>query len=195
MPNFMHTKLQFHTDQEKIDDIKEMLNSKCGLHPNENEGEVIDFNALVPQAPLKKWNTLTYGEIEWRHTYWGTKWNAMDSKWTSSFELRFTTAWTPPIPIIRELSKMCGRDPLFAFCADEQGFDFAIYKFTDGELVHCENYKTFTDLSMLIVSDIIDEPYEEFRCEVFWDQEEELKADLHFDFPELGFAETEDETE
>lgn len=45
--------------------------------------------------------------IDWRTTHWGTKWNAFDykvvQKGKRGVALRFTTAWSPPVGILRTL--------------------------------------------------------------------------------------------
>lgn len=43
---------------------------------------------------------------DWTNENWGTKWGAydVDSKWVGN-HISFTTAWSPPIPLIEVLSK------------------------------------------------------------------------------------------
>ena len=51
--------------------------------------------------------------LDWRRRHWGTKWNAYWPNWAagpyedgdSEFDLRFYTAWSAPVPIMKALSR------------------------------------------------------------------------------------------
>ena len=85
----------------------------------------IDFNNFVPypddfiKKDVKAMNSkkakdgFNSGGFEWCCNNWGTKWNAcdivMDLKTTngktSKLQVSFSTAWSPPLPIIKAMSK------------------------------------------------------------------------------------------
>lgn len=45
--------------------------------------------------------------LDWRTIHWGTKWNAFDivvlAKGVKGLHVRFTTAWSPPVGVLRTL--------------------------------------------------------------------------------------------
>jgi hypothetical protein len=58
---------------------------------------------------------------EWRTDNWGTKWNSYEAD-TSIDGVSFSTAWSPPVPVIVELSKKIGKPLCMIY--DEPGIDF-----------------------------------------------------------------------
>jgi hypothetical protein len=82
--------------------------------------EMLDFCMIIPLPKDAPRNS-----SQWRIANWGTKWNSYHvcrngegEDWT---ELRFCTAWEPPIPVIRELAIQTGLDFRLDY-ADEGGF-------------------------------------------------------------------------
>ena len=54
-------------------------------------------------------NYINYGcgtWYDWCCKHWSTKWNAMDTHVTDD-EITFSTAWSPPVEVIRALSMIC----------------------------------------------------------------------------------------
>ena len=67
-------------------------------------------------------NAVRYGATswyDWRIANWGTKWNAGETKIIDDDTVRFRTAWKPPKPIFRELSRMHPELDLEIVWADE----------------------------------------------------------------------------
>ena len=61
---------------------------------------------------------------DWCNANWGTKWNAYDGQAVGGHDagIGFNTAWSPPIPVIVELSKQIGKPLRLTY--DELGMDF-----------------------------------------------------------------------
>lgn len=60
-----------------------------------------------------------YGEnnwYDWSHKNWGTKWDARETR-TYRNTVEFNTAWSCPLPVLRELGKKVGG--ILVFYADE----------------------------------------------------------------------------
>ena len=70
---------------------------------------------------------------EWRRKNWGTKHNAFDVN-VSCDAVTFQTLWTPPIPIIAELSKLVGT-PLRLTYLDEGAGICGEATFVNGEVM------------------------------------------------------------
>jgi len=49
------------------------------------------------------------GWYDWSVENWGTKWNSYDGQWGEEDAncFSFLTAWSPPFPVINQLSKLC----------------------------------------------------------------------------------------
>lgn len=88
-----------------------------------NRKEISDLTKIYDEGRLMDYgrtctdNVLCHGATNWYHwrtssENWNTKWNAYDFVCTGADNIiEFSTAWSPPTPIIRRLSKM-------APCAD-----------------------------------------------------------------------------
>lgn len=99
------------------------MNSQEFFDKIRGEGEVIDFNTIIPETDEVKAaidNNIAFardgdtggtGWYDWRCNNWGTKWNAYDAVvedvWDgdncADIQIAFTTAWSPPFPIIDAL--------------------------------------------------------------------------------------------
>lgn len=63
-------------------------------------------------------NYMTYGVptwYEWCRRRWGTKWSGLDAKFLSRDTVSFYTAWSPPAPLLRRLSRMHPTTEIFHF--------------------------------------------------------------------------------
>ncbi len=56
---------------------------------------------------------------EWRVKHWGTKWNACESEVKGEDVVEFETAWSAPIPVVEELSRMYPEKVVNIMWADE----------------------------------------------------------------------------
>jgi hypothetical protein len=98
-------------DWAEVSQVDELLRPSKGLLP-------VAYRINLSEHGFKN-------KVEWATACWGTKWNSYSNDkngegkdWT---ELRFYTAWEPPIPIIRELASKT-RVALQLDFADEGGF-------------------------------------------------------------------------
>lgn len=71
-----------------------------------------DLDAAYKRGRVLVRNFIKYGAItwfEWCHKNWGTKWNAFDCSVAlkeDCTELKFTTAWTPPMAWLHKLADL-----------------------------------------------------------------------------------------
>lgn len=126
----------------------------------------LDFEKILPmpkelkgtEAPKDKPNW-----YDWCVANWGTKWNSYEGNVTDE-GIGFTTAWSPPTPVIAALANQIG-EPL-RMIYDEQGMDFCgeVLAYPDG---------TYEDNCYSPRSDAPDN----LRDELMIDDEEELDED------------------
>ena len=98
MPNWSFNHLQIIGRQDEID--------KC-LNCVKTKESAFDFNTVIPEPENNPdWYT-------WRCEHWGTKWNAQPASGDTivaetipgGVAMWFDTAWSPPVPVLLELSK------------------------------------------------------------------------------------------
>lgn len=116
MPNHVtnHVRIQLHDGVDHEEFLK-----KIGYEAEDGTRLYIDFEKLVP-PPTEDPDDIEYnggtkygtlpGWYQWRCEHWGTKWNAYNQDLIDisygCIELKFDTAWAPPIPIIDKLREM-----------------------------------------------------------------------------------------
>lgn len=133
MPNWCYNTLEITGKAEALRDLKEMM---VGKSFGDNKEHIFDFNKVLPypqkfldidnifreylknnpkdyaNCPRDGYNN---GGYEWCWDNWGTKWPAVDVSLDSDVDhegnlldlfYKFNTAWSPPIPIIKELGKI-----------------------------------------------------------------------------------------
>lgn len=117
------------------DDAREVLKPYLTLDDNE---EILDFNKIVPMPSellaettcyskdeaednrIKQSNLTKYGFRDWyswRLANWDTKWNSYWMHFDGNC-VRFSTAWSPPTNVIKELAKLL-KKPLRLTYTDE----------------------------------------------------------------------------
>ena len=75
---------------------------------------------------------------DWRHQYWGVKWNAYDTNYDEETkEIKFDTAWSIPYPIIAKIAEQNPETKLEGYSEEETGW-FNEY--------HTEKNKLFIDV-------------------------------------------------
>jgi len=94
----------------------------------------LDFQKIIPmpkelektESPKDKPNW-----YDWRNENWGTRSNSYEGQVTEE-GIGFNTAWSPPTPVIAELSKMI--DKPLRMIYDESGMDFCgeVLAYPDG---------------------------------------------------------------
>ena len=108
MPNHVTSRIEFHGDQERINEVLELINGENGR---------IDFDKII-QMPdnifrgnLGQEERELYGKnnwYDWSCSHWGTKWNAYGISFDSENNIiEFNTAWSCPLPVLDRLAEMC----------------------------------------------------------------------------------------
>lgn len=107
MPNHVTTII---TPSARMKEILERITSK-----NDNGIQYVDFERIIPipkhifQGDLGKEDEEKHGEnncwYKWKVFNWGTKWGAYECKFSNK-RITFDTAWSSPLPIIREISML-----------------------------------------------------------------------------------------
>ena len=107
MPNWVTNKIEFSGAKANVDEVLEII---------KGDGEVIDFNKIIPmpedifRGPVGRKERELYGEnnwYDWSCEHWGTKWNACDTYMETEDILMFNTAWSVPLPILDKLAELC----------------------------------------------------------------------------------------
>ena len=81
-------------------------NRLVAVNPTKAFGDFIkDRFSFDKIEPMPK-ELLNEGWHDWRGKHWGTKWDLEEGDKFEGDEIRFNTAWSPPIPVIAKLSKM-----------------------------------------------------------------------------------------
>ena len=119
MPNWCYNQLQIPVISEDskttISDIKKKIfNSK----------DELDFQKIIPMPKSEEENW-----YDWSIDNWGTKWNASTEDVDIDDDriyIRFNTAWSPPIPIIKKLHEMFdSEEVMITGHYEEEGWDYA----------------------------------------------------------------------
>lgn len=168
MPNHVVTIIR--ADDRKI--LSEVL-KKANQLKTENKWEVsFDFNVFVPMPKHKEGVFFAKGSLEdnertiygdnnwydWSIKNWGTKWNAYatreenlreqyetdDIQWRSL--IKFETAWSHPLPVIKAMSKEYPNTEFWIQYADEDlGYNLGEYKIKDGKVLEETKFKNQRD--------------------------------------------------
>jgi len=79
---------------------------------------------------------------EWNTTYWGCKWDASEvelDEYGSEKHFRFATPWSPPLPVLAELSRQYPELEIELDWEEEQGFG-GTFVFTNGNATETNSY-------------------------------------------------------
>lgn len=156
MPNWCECELRIKAKKALVDEILSSVENKEDCGPSEKL--YFDFGQVIPypdeyklaDAACKKWHDIfehvpfsqrpprpkdgyNSGGYDWCISNWGTKWNACNvhiARTTRGCTIRFTTAWSPPVPVIVALSEKFP-DALFDLKYFEGGMGFqgrAVYE-------------------------------------------------------------------
>jgi hypothetical protein len=100
--------------------IREFLEAVKGEWGPFDFRRIISAPELIAHATFARWDLEEMDAVEWRKlcdwcvANWGTKWGAFDTQVDESTAhlgvvvIRFSTAWTPPCPILQRLQEMFG---------------------------------------------------------------------------------------
>ena len=119
MPNYCSGTLTITASKTLLTEI---LNTIRGT--DDQEGNPFDFNKVIPMPENEKENW-----YDWSIKNWGTKWKSCSTELQGN-TLRFWTAWSPCLPVIRALAKMFP-EAQFEYWYEETGVGFCgcqIYK-------------------------------------------------------------------
>jgi hypothetical protein len=127
------------------DDVKQCLDSCMGIDGKGNQR--FDFNKIIPMPD---------GSI----TNWNTKWNSdfttVEGIEAKKVTIRFCSAWSPPLPVIRALSKKFPA-MLFSLAYEQSQAGF------QGKLICSAGKDLINDCDAFVVPQFDDdEAYDEF---------------------------------
>ena len=125
MPNWCHNKLLVIGSQAKLQEFKQFAQgltlSQFSVDTRDDDIDILDFNKFVPypekfaKADFRRRQGLTdkdgynNGGYDWCIRNWGTKWGACDVDLSEhskrSLLYYFNTAWSPPAPVVVEMSE------------------------------------------------------------------------------------------
>ncbi len=169
MPNWCTNKLEIRGDSDSDALIRVELAGDNGI---------VDFSKVIPVHPdlqrqgltdvQKAANKRKYGYNDWYDfccKEWGTKWNASEMSVGSDGSISFQTAWSPPIPVIKVLSRKYPRTSFRIKYADEGGGFIGYSDVVNGEVENNE-FEIDSDESRELQQELYGE-------EVFSDNDEE----------------------
>ena len=119
-------------------EFEEKLNSGKQDRFNEVDYKELGVNNLEDLGNAYINNILQYGAdswYDWCCENWGTKWNASDTYIIDDNEIEFSTAWSCPVNIFKELSKQFSGVEIAVDFADEDiGSNCGKITFLNGEM-------------------------------------------------------------
>ena len=129
---FSKTKYYKPVEEDKLQAMKEENAEDKLLSTGKNAFENIE------KYGCSTWYT-------WARKNWGTKWNAYDFEKGNDSEIEFHTAWTPPVPVIKELSRQ-NPDSSFELSYTDEGlgYDTGIIVFKAGIITFNQQFEDFS---------------------------------------------------
>lgn len=119
-------------------EFEEKLNSGKQDRFNEVDYKELGVNNLEDLGNVYINNILQYGAdswYDWCCENWGTKWNASDTYIIDDNEIEFSTAWSCPVNIFKELSKQfSGVEIVVDFADEDIGSNCGKITFLNGEI-------------------------------------------------------------
>ena len=113
MPNWVYNNVSLNVkDEKEAEKIKTFLT---------DAESIFSFNKIIkrPEAENANW-------YDWNIANWGTKWDASNTyfatKEDGTLQYSFATAWSPPLPVLRKLSKRFPKVPIYFHFKEEQGW-------------------------------------------------------------------------
>lgn len=125
MPNWVENAIELHGLQQDIEAAAELL-----MGPDGN----VDFGKIIPMP--EEIRSATDGRSEaWAREHWGTKWNAFETDLAvdaagpdSSIIGTFMTAWTPPEPVMKELSRRLPDLDIVLQCTSDDVMEYVVLR-------------------------------------------------------------------
>ena len=135
-------------------EFEEKLNSGKQDRFNEVDYKELGVNNLEDLGNVYINNILQYGAdswYDWCCENWGTKWNASDTYIIDDTEIEFSTAWSCPVNIFKELSKQFSGVEIAVDFADEDiGSNCGKITFLNGEIEEYIDMDGNTDFALEI---------------------------------------------
>ena len=107
---------------------------------------------LIKQGQIYVDNLLNYGATtwyDWRCNNWGTKWNATNTYIIDDNEIEFSTAWSCPVNIFKELSRQFnGVEIVVEFADEDIGSNCGKITFLNGEIEEYIDMDGDTDFAL-----------------------------------------------
>ena len=108
MPNWCDNSVVItHEDKSKLEELSKQAEQSTlfGFVLPEPDYDKVKVKSAFPEISGKEFSDPKGAWWDWRVQNWGTKWEAdfesdLD---TNTLTLRFDSAWSPPVPIYREL--------------------------------------------------------------------------------------------
>ena len=133
-------------------EFEEKLNSDKQDRFNEVDYKELGVNNLEDLGNAYINNILQYGAdswYDWCCENWGTKWNASDTYIIDDNEIEFSTAWSCPLNIFKELSKQFSGVEIAVDFADEDiGSNCGKITFLNGEMEEYIDMDGNTDFAL-----------------------------------------------
>ena len=135
-------------------EFEEKLNSGKQDRFNEVDYKELGVNNLEDLGNAYINNILQYGAdswYDWCCENWGTKWNASDTYIIDDNEIEFSTAWSCPVNIFKELSKQfSGAEIAVDFADEDIGSNCGKITFLNGEIEEYIDMDGNTDFALEI---------------------------------------------
>lgn len=133
MPNWCYNDIELKGAPKMLDKLLRQIKNT-----NADEDSAFDFDKVIPIPKGVDW-------YEWCISNWGTKWNAsdvsfngqdeLDDEWESGeVQMQFSTAWSPPIPVMQELSKQNPKVKITHKFTEEGNSFYGTYIYRKGEI-------------------------------------------------------------
>ena len=133
-------------------EFEEKLNSGKQDRFDEVDYKELGVNNLEDLGNVYINNILQYGAdswYDWCCENWGTKWNASDTYIIDDNEIEFSTAWSCPVNILKELSKQFSGVEIAVDFADEDiGSNCGKITFLNGEMKEYIDMDSNTDFAL-----------------------------------------------
>ena len=135
-------------------EFEEKLNSGKQDRFNEVDYKELGVNNLEDLGNVYINNILQYGAdswYDWCCENWGTKWNASDTYIIDDNEIEFSTAWSCPVNIFKELSRQfSGVEIVVEFADEDIGSNCGKITFLNGEIEEYIDMDGDTDFALEI---------------------------------------------
>lgn len=157
MPNWTTNYLTVMGNPKELNKFLKEIERTTSEADMNYEASKLAFNRIIPMPDEYLYKDSFAGWHSWRCDNWGTKWEArIDYETTSQWEsgevfFEFSTAWSPPMPILKKLIETYPKLQFYFKCWEESYEFWAQYTGDkgvmtcdyDGEFKECDHYNQF----------------------------------------------------